>query len=110
MKKVLAMIVLLPLVVSASPLVAQEPEYYSCSQTANPVTIPAMPLTKALEIYTQITRCPVSIDLRPAVASKQRKARTHAVHGELTPAAALKQMLVGTGIKSRQIKGGYSVY
>lgn len=89
---------------------AQDASYYHCKNKAVRLNIPAMPLGQALKRFTAVTRCPVSMDAQQVAGNDPRIVPTAAVKGRMLPAKALRQMLSASPLKTRAIKGGFSIY
>ena len=100
----------LALIAAALPAAGQEPGFYDCQNRAVRIDIPSMPLGSAVGEFTEITRCPVSIDADEVANTNVRDVPSAAVRGKMTPSKALKAMLLTSPLKSRSIKGGFSIY
>tara|TARA_Y100001968_G_scaffold195934_1_gene179754 strand:+ start:1416 stop:1772 length:357 start_codon:yes stop_codon:yes gene_type:complete len=110
MNKPLTVLVLLIAMTVPGYVLAQDASYYHCENKALPITIPSMPLGDAVAVFTQATRCPVSLDVKRVGQFDVHDMPTERVEGEMKPQAALEKMLSATPLNSRVIKGGYSIY
>lgn len=110
MRQILLSLFALPLMLSPIAAAAQDASYYHCENKRIRLNIPSMPLGKALEKFTAATRCPVSLDTQEVANTDVRLVPTFPVKGRMLPAKALNKMLSSSPLKSRVIKGGYSIY
>ncbi len=94
----------------AQPAMAQDASFYNCRNKRVKLDIPAMPLGKALKVFTDKTRCPVSLDARQVANAPATAVPTAKVRGRYTPKQALDRMLSASPLKNRTIKGGFSIY
>ncbi|MCC8622408.1 hypothetical protein [Xanthomonas vesicatoria] len=84
--------------------------FYHCEEKKVRINIPSMPLGKAVERFTAITHCPVSIDADEVANTDVRELPTYPVKGRMLPSNLLRQMLSSTPLKSKNIRGGFSIY
>lgn len=110
MRYVLACIAFASVAIAPQMAAAQDASYYRCENKAVKLNIPTMPLGKALDRFTAATRCPVSMDAEQVAGNDPRIVPSAAVKGRMLPGKALRQMLSASPLKSRIIKGGFSVY
>ncbi|MEA9577911.1 hypothetical protein VC218_02955 [Xanthomonas nasturtii] len=110
LKKIYLIVALLASAIISQTVLAQEPSFYNCQNKAIRVNIPSMPLGKAVARFTELTRCPVSIDADEVANTDVKELPTFIVKGKLTPRKALDLMLSSTPLKAKEIRGGFSIY
>ena len=76
---------------------------YACVNEPVAVAIPGDRLERALDQLRLTTRCPIS------GTKLARGKRSKPVVGTMVPEAALQEMLNGTGLQMRAIKGGFQI-
>lgn len=76
---------------------------YDCQNEPVAIAIPGDRLDRALDQLRLTTRCPIS------GTKLARGKRSKPVVGTMVPEEALQQMLSGTGLQMRSIKGGFQI-
>ncbi len=96
-----AMLALTPAGMSSS--VTAQDFQYDCQNESVRISIPGGHLVNSLEKLRAVTRCPIS-GTRLAKGKRSRP-----VTGNMVPEQALRAMLRGTGLKEKQIRGGFQI-